>query len=52
MKRLGYYAKDVNDNLFQFRWSLNKFEILVVDSWIEKDPNEYEILEIGHFISE
>jgi ribonucleotide reductase alpha subunit len=55
MKKLGFYAKDKNNNLFQFRWKdENKaiFEILSNDIWYKNDPAEFEILEIGVFVDE
>lgn len=58
MERLGYYAKDSKDNLFHFRWvtavelSKSKIEILINGAWFTKDPNDYEILEIGFFTAD
>ena len=53
MEKLGFYAKDSKDNLFQFKWGRdNTFYILIDGRWnIEKVEN-YTILEIGYFISE
>ena len=53
MKRLGYYAKDENNNLFQFRWEENdNFQILLNGIWTDKHFENYEVLEIGYFIAE
>jgi hypothetical protein len=57
MEPLGYYAKDVNNNLFQFKWELdNTFLIKCVEpsvvGWVVADPKDYEILEIGFFTAE
>jgi hypothetical protein len=52
MEILGYYAKDKNKNLFQFEWGANdEFYIMNSDGdMVMKDPNEYEIIEVGYFI--
>ena len=54
VKQLGYYARSkTSDTLFQFRWLENDvFEIKNNNVWIEANPDSFEILEIGHFISE
>ena len=50
MKTLGYYAKDKDNNLFQFRWKFDDtFEILLNSEWVKRLPKDYEILEIGYF---
>lgn len=51
VERLGYYAKEkINGNLFQFTWDKNKFKIKTHDSsYVETNPELYEILEIGFF---
>jgi hypothetical protein len=51
MERLGYYAKDKDNNLFQYEWGANdEFYIMNSDGdMVMKDPKEYEILEIGYF---
>jgi hypothetical protein len=52
VERLGYYAKHRNNNLFQFKWSTDDtFRILINNQWEVADPKEYEILEIGYFVS-
>jgi hypothetical protein len=52
MSRLGYYAKDLKNNLYKFEWGANdEFYIMNGDGdFIMANPEEYEILEIGYFI--
>ena len=53
MERLGYYAKDKEGDLYQFRWGTNEiFEIKFGIQWIQKNPKDYEILEIGFFTAD
>ena len=54
VKQLGYYARSkTSDTLYQFRWlESNVLEIKNNNVWIEANPDSFEILEIGHFISE
>ena len=53
MEGLGYYAKNKDNDLFQFEWSeLDDFFIKVGDDMILSDPNDYEILEIGYFTAD
>ena len=54
MKKLGYYAKDLNGNLFQYEWAAdNEFYIMNSDGdMVMTDPSKYELLEIGYFTSE
>ena len=51
MKKLGYYAKDSQNNLFQYELGADdEFYILNSDGdMVMTDPNKYEILEIGYF---
>lgn len=50
MTKLGYYAKDKDNNLFQYRWHPNDvFEILLNGHWTMRHCEDYEILEIGYF---
>lgn len=51
MKQLGYYAKNKKGDLFRFEWSTDdKFSIIRGDGSVQtQDPNDYEVLEIGHF---
>ena len=49
MKQLGYYAKN---NIFQFEWDKDVFHIIVYGCKIKANFEDYEILEIGYFISE
>ena len=54
IKQLGYYAKDVNGNLYQFEWGAGD-EFYIMNSngdMVMDDPSKYEILEIGYFTSE
>jgi len=47
MKRLGYYAKDKDGNLFQYQWGKDDtFQIVVGDIFEDADPNDYEVLEL------
>jgi len=51
--RLGYYAKNVEGDLFQFKWESNGiFQIKYGVQWIQSDPKQYEILEIGFFTAD
>ena len=53
MNKLGYYAKDKDNNLHQFEWSKdNKLLIITPLGKIESDPKDYEILEIGYFTAD
>jgi len=53
MNQLGYYAKDKENDLYQFRWkSDSTFEIKFGVQWIEKNPKDFEILEIGFFTAD
>ena len=51
MKKLGYYAKDSKNNLFQYEWGADdEFYILNSDGdMVMADPNKYQVLEIGYF---
>jgi hypothetical protein len=49
MNRLGYYAKDKDNNLFQFEWFAD--DSLVIDGRIVS-KEDYEILEIGFFTAD
>ena len=53
MELLGYYAKDLEGNLFKYEWGASdEFYIINSDGClIMADPNEYEVLEIGYTIS-
>lgn len=46
-ERLGYYAMNKDNDLFQFCWIKDKFYILTGTDMIESNPDDYEILEIG-----
>ena len=47
--RLGYYAKDSNDNLFQYEWGYDEvFYIMINGKKTIADPNEYEVLDISY----
>ena len=53
MKRLGYYAKDKDGNLFQYEWGAgDEFSILKDGDYVMADPKEFEILEIGFFTAD
>lgn len=53
MEGLGYYAKDKDNNLFQFEWaSNNDFFIIKDGEKVKANPKDYEILEIGHFTAD
>lgn len=54
MKQLGYYAKDKNNNLHQFKLDAdNTFYILdVYGYYVVAKADDYEILEIGYFTAE
>jgi len=53
MERLGYYAKDVEDNLFQFKWGEDdKFYIFKNQKYHLDNPNNYVILEVGFFTAD
>ena len=54
MKRLGYYAMDKDKNFFQYEWGANdEFYIMNSDGdMVMKDPNDYEIIEVGIFVAE
>jgi len=54
MKKLGYYAKDSQNNLFQYEWGADdEFYILNSDrDMVMADPNKYDVLEIGYFDSQ
>jgi len=49
MKQLGYYAKDKDNNLFQYEWGADdEFHILNSDGdLVMRDPKEYEVLQLG-----
>ena len=49
MKKLGYYAKDSRNNLFQYEWGADdEFYILNSDGdMVMDDPNKYEVFKIG-----
>ena len=51
MEKLGYYAKDSQNNLYQYEWGADdEFYILNSDGdMVMSDPNKYIILEIGIF---
>jgi len=55
MKQIGYYAMQ-GKNLFQFEWSTggNIFYIInpITGKKEIKNPDDYEILEIGYFHDE
>jgi len=52
VKRLGYYAKDENGNLFQYQWGADEtFSIWIDGEWVVEDANRYIVLEIGYFRS-
>jgi hypothetical protein len=45
---LGYYAKDKNNDLFQFEWSeLERFYIIKDGIKITANSEEFEIIQIG-----
>ena len=49
MTRLGYYAKDSENNLFQYRWDYDELFYIIIDGeWIIADPNKYEVLDISY----
>ena len=49
MTRLGYYAKDSENNLFQYRWDYDELFYIIIDGeWIIVDPNKYEVLDISY----
>ena len=51
---IGYYAKDVNGNLYQYEWGAGD-EFYIMNSngdMVMDDPSKYEILEVGYFTSE
>ena len=59
MKRLGYYAKDKNNNLFQFEWGADDGSQTNEDFFIIRNgekrksiATDYEILEIGFFTAD
>ena len=54
MKQLGYYAKDKDNNLFQFEWGAdNEFTILNSDGdYVMANPKDYDIVEIGYTTSD
>ncbi len=53
MKKLGYYAKDENDNLYQYQWGADDtFQIWIDGEWVDEDAERYIVLEIGYFTSE
>lgn len=59
MKRLGYYAKDKNNNLFQFEWGADDGNQTNEDFFIIRNgekrksiATDYEILEIGFFTAD
>lgn len=53
MKQLGYYARDKDNNLFQFEWGTdNSFKILVGGELKLVEPEDYKIIEIGYFTVE
>lgn len=54
MTRLGYYAKDSENNLFQYEWAAgDEFYIKNSDGdMVMADPDKYEVLEIGYFTAE
>ena len=48
MKGLGYYAKDKDNNLYQFEWGANdEFYIQHQLGLIHSDPKQYEIIQVG-----
>jgi len=53
MKLLGYYAKDLQGNLFKYEWGAgDEFYILNSDGClIMVNPDKYEVLEIGYTLT-
>lgn len=53
MEKLGFYAKDKNNNLYQFKWDKddNMFILKGKERWVEVNPEFYQILEIGYFVA-
>lgn len=50
VKILTYYAKNTNNDLFQYKWGADEtFYISVKGEWEVADIKDYEILEIGYF---
>jgi hypothetical protein len=48
MKKLGFYAKDKNNNLHQFEWGADdEFYIVTPMGNIHTNPDDYEVLNIG-----
>ncbi len=48
MEALGYYAKDKDNNLYQFEWGANdEFYIQHHLGLIHSDPKQYEIIQVG-----
>ncbi len=48
MKKLGYYAKDSENNLFKYEWAANE-EFYILNScgdMVMVNPDEYEIIEL------
>ena len=53
MERLGYYAKcNVTGNLLNFSWKDDKFLIKTKAGWVDANPKDYEILEVGNFTAD
>lgn len=54
MKRLGYYAKDKENNLFKFEWGAgDEFSILNSDGeYVMACPLDYVIVEAGYFTAD
>ena len=57
MKKLGYYAKDKDNNLYQFEWGANDKLYLHLPNVkgirkVEVSPKDYEIVEIGFFTAD
>ena len=49
MTRLGYYAKDSNNNLFQYEWGYDEvFYIMINGEKTIADPNKYEVLDLSY----
>lgn len=52
MRTLGYYAKDKDNNLFQYEWAAgDEFYIQNHDGdMVHSDPNKYEIVKVIIYI--
>ena len=52
---MGYYAKDYRGHLYKFEWGTGEFEgkfyIVTLEGRTTANPEDYEILELGHFSS-